>query len=166
MSRISIRSTFLFIFIFGVVSLAVAAYLQFVKHLAPCNLCIIQRVNMLLLTLICFIAVLHKTRRLTTILYSLLLIIVSVWSIIVGARHVWLQHLPPDQVPGCGPDLSYMLENFPISETIRQLFAGSGHCSAVQGVFMGLSLASWTLSAFVVLFLISLLQLIRGIHFK
>ena len=31
----------------------------------------------------------------------------------IAGRHVWLQHLPPDQVPACGPGLSYMVESMP-----------------------------------------------------
>ena len=30
-----------------------------------------------------------------------------------------LQHLPADKVPQCGPDLYFMLENFPLSRTLQ-----------------------------------------------
>ena len=47
---------------------------------------------------------------------------------------MWLQHLPKDKVPQCGPDLFFMLENFPLSQALQKLVMGSG------GLTMGLGL--------------------------
>ena len=66
----------------------------------------------------------------------------------VAARQVWLQHLPPDQVPACGPDLFFMVENFPLTRTLQNLFKGSGQCAEVTWRFLGLSIAEWSLLCF------------------
>jgi disulfide bond formation protein DsbB len=58
---------------------------------------------------------------------------------------VYLQHLPPEQVPACGPDLFYMLDNFPIARTLQMLLRGSGQCAEVHWRFLGLSIAEWSL---------------------
>lgn len=34
--------------------------------------------------------------------YAFLAGVAILWSVGVAGRHVWLQHLPPDQVPSCG----------------------------------------------------------------
>ena len=62
---------------------------------------------------------------------------------------MYLQHLPPDQVPACGPDLFYMVENLPVARTLTLLFRGSGQCAEVKWRFLGLSIAEWSLVWFV-----------------
>jgi disulfide bond formation protein DsbB len=66
-------------------------------------------------------------------------------------RHVWLQHLPADQVPSCGPGLDYILERFPLGEALRLVFSGSGECAATDWLFLGLSMPAWVLIALAVL---------------
>jgi disulfide bond formation protein DsbB len=69
----------------------------------------------------------------------------------IASRQVWLQHLPADQVPACGPDLFFMLENFPLAQTLKRLVSGTGECAKVDWTFLGLSIAEWSLACFVVL---------------
>jgi disulfide bond formation protein DsbB len=70
----------------------------------------------------------------------------------VAARHVWLQHLPPDQVPACGPGLSYMVESLPsYLDVVRKVLQGSGECAKVDWTFLGFSMPEWTLLCFVLL---------------
>jgi disulfide bond formation protein DsbB len=74
----------------------------------------------------------------------------------IAARHVWLQHLPPDKVPDCGPGLDYMLDAFPISKALKMVFTGSGECAKVDWQFLGLSMPEWTLAWFAIFALGSL----------
>src|SRR5262249_7835244 len=73
----------------------------------------------------------------------------------VAGRQVWLQHLPADKVPQCGPDLFFMVENFPLSRTLKTLFAGTGECAAVDWTFLRLSIAERALVRLAALFLYS-----------
>ena len=75
-------------------------------------------------------------------------------------HHVWLQSLPADQVPACGPGLAYMFEVFPFMEAFTMLLQGDGTC-AVPHPFLGWSIPGWTLIAFVGLALINVYQLVR-----
>jgi len=79
----------------------------------------------------------------------------------VAARHVWLQHLPPDQVPACGPSLEYMLETLPFSETLSIVMMGDGNCAETMWTFLGLSIPEQTLALFVVVTAICLWQAFR-----
>jgi disulfide bond formation protein DsbB len=47
-------------------------------------------------------------------------------------------------VPQCGPDLLFMLQNFPLSHTLQKLFDGTGECAVVDWKFLGLSIAGWS----------------------
>ena len=113
---------------FGVsaILLGYAYYLQFFEGLEPCPLCIFQRVGMAGVGGFFLLAALHHPARIGARIYALLIACSALAGGIVSARHVWLQHLPPDQVPECGPGLEYMLDVFPLNEALRMVFHGFG----------------------------------------
>ena len=69
----------------------------------------------------------------------------------LAARHVWLQSLPADQVPACGPGLDYIMDAFPLLDALELVFTGSGECAEVNWSFLGLSMPGWTFLWFVAL---------------
>ena len=99
------------------------------------------------------LAALHGRGR---ALYGRLAALFAAGGFAVAARQVWLQHLPPDRVPQCGPDLYFMLENFPLSRTLKTLVSGTGECAVVDWTFLGFSIAEWSLGWFAVLFFYAL----------
>jgi disulfide bond formation protein DsbB len=83
------------------------------------------------------------------IAYGLGALLFALGGLATAARQVCLQHLPADQVPACGPDLYFMVENFPLARTLQLLLRGSGQCAEVHWTFLGLSIAEWSLAWFV-----------------
>ncbi len=140
-----------------------ALYLQHLQDLEPCPLCIFQRVFVIVAGVIMLLAALHYPGTGGRRLYGLALLLPGIAGIVVAGRHVWLQNLPADQVPECGPGLEYMLQAFPFSEAMSMVFTGSGECAEVQWAFMGLSIPSWTLIIFIVLSLFAL-SLVAGLR--
>ena len=69
----------------------------------------------------------------------------------IAGRHVWLTHLPPDQVPACGPPLDFMMEASPLADVVTQVLTGSGECAKVDWTFLGMSMPAWALAWFVLL---------------
>lgn len=126
-------------------------YLQFVEGLAPCPLCLLQRVAFLLLGLVFLVAALHRPPLPGRRWYAGLIVVVAGMGATIAARHVYLQSLPPEQAPACGADIGYMLAHFPLSETIILIFRGTGDCGSVVWQFLGLSIPGWALAWFVVL---------------
>src|SRR4051812_29935110 len=107
--KLTPRLAFLAGFLISGGLIAFALYLQYFEYQDPCPLCILQRVVYIALMVVFLIAALHGPRRTGVTVYSSLLVVVSLIGIGIAARHVWLQHLPKDKVPACGPGLSYML---------------------------------------------------------
>src|SRR5262249_52132142 len=66
----------------------------------------------------------------------------------IAARHTWIQHLPEDQRPACGPSLDFMLETFGPVKSIGRILRGSGECGKVDWTFLSFSIPEWTLAAF------------------
>ncbi len=123
-------------------------YFQLLSELEPCPLCISQRVVMIIVGVCFLIAALHNPGAKGIKIYAGLGLLLSLLGAAISTRHVWLQHLPPDQVPECGPGLEYVYNNFPLSETIKLLFNGTGDCAEVLWTFLGLSIPAWTFFAF------------------
>src|SRR5690606_36797676 len=96
--------------------LAYAYYTQFALGLEPCPLCIFQRVGVLAAGLLFLVAAIHGARRAGRRIYGVLIVLATAAGAAVSARHVWLQSLPPDQVPACGPGLAYMMDVFSFGE--------------------------------------------------
>ena len=128
-----------------------ALYLQYYEYQNPCPLCILQRVVYFALMGVFLVGALHGPRRTGTLVYSSLLVLVSLVGAGIAARHVWLQHLPKDKVPECGPGLAYILDRFPLFSAFEKIFRGSGECAEVGWRLFGLSVAEWSLVWFVLL---------------
>ena len=126
-------------------------YLQYVQGLEPCPLCMVQRGFFYLLIATFVIAALHAPARVGAWVYTAFAVLFAAGGAATAGRQVWLQHLPADKVPQCGPDLFFMLENMPLSRTLQKLIQGSGECAAVDWKFLGLSIAGWALAWFIAL---------------
>ena len=136
--------------------LAAGAYMKFVEELEPCPLCISQRLAILATGLIFLLAAIHN-RGLK--IYAMLGALSALIGAGVSSRHVWLQHLPPDQVPECSPGLEYVFQHFPLADTVKLMLTGTGECSQIDATFLGMSIPAWTLIAFLMLASFSLASL-------
>ena len=117
-------------------------YLQFVQDLDPCPLCILQRVAYLGIGLVCLVGFLHGS---ATRIYNALALVCALAGAAIAGRQVWLQHLPPERVPECGPGLDFILQAFPIFDALKLIFTGSGECAETVWTFLSLSIAEWSL---------------------
>jgi len=134
-----------------------AIFSQFQWGLEPCPLCIFQRIAFVALALVLLLAGLHAPRGAGgRIGYGLVALVPALVGAGIAARHVWLTHLPADQVPACGPPLSFMMEANPFTDVIRQVLTGSGECANVDWTFLGMSMPAWSLLWFVLLTLLVL----------
>jgi len=128
-----------------------ALYLQYVLHQEPCPLCMIQRVIFIAMLVLFAMAALHNPGRGGAKAYAGLLSLLAIGGVVAAGRHIWLQHLPKEQVPACGPGLDYMLENFPMAEVWKELMHGSGECAEKGWTLLGMGIPEWSLLLYVLL---------------
>lgn len=160
--ELSVRCWALMGLAFCVLMMAVALGLEHLAGLAPCPLCVFQRVAVIAAALVFAIAALHNPEgRGGAFGYALLSLLAVAAGIGLAARHLWLQSLPADEVPSCGPPLDYMMDMLPLQQVISQVLTASGECADISMRFLGLSLPGWTLIGFVVLALAPLGMLLR-----
>ncbi len=157
----SIRTTNLILFLGCATLLAIAFYLEFVVGMEPCPLCQTQRICVGLVGLIALIAFIHNPRHWGRRVYALIGLVFALGGAYFASRQLWLQSLPPDQVPACGPtNLSYMLDAWPFMDVLKVMLQGSGNCAEVDKVF-GVTIPLWNLLAFGGMALVNLWQLAR-----
>jgi disulfide bond formation protein DsbB len=134
-------------------------FLQFNRGLEPCPLCLVQRGFFYAVLAACLAGALHDR---WPAFYASVAALFAAGGASAAARQVWLQHLPPDKVPQCGPDLFFMLDNFPLSRTLKTLISGTGECAVVDWTFLGLSIAEWSLLWFVAFVLYFVWRAVAG----
>ena len=159
----SYRSLQVFLIVMTAIGMGYALFfLQQHMGLSPCPLCIFQRIGLMVMGGFALAAALINPKSKLIKLGLWLGSLAGIgWATGVAGRHVWLQHLPADQVPSCGPGLDYWLDTLPMSEVLNQVFAGSGECASVDWTFMGLSIPEQSLIFFSGLIIVHLLILLR-----
>jgi protein dithiol:quinone oxidoreductase len=129
-----------------------ALHTQINGGLLPCPLCIFQRIAFAALGLAFLFGGLHAPRGVAgRRAWAILVALVALVGTAIAGRHVWLQNLPADQVPACGPGLEWMLETTPVLGVMREVLTGSGECAEVDWTFLGLSMPAWSLAWFLLL---------------
>ena len=140
--------------------LAGALVMEHLLELTPCPLCLMQRIWFAIAGLISLAALIHSPRW---GIYPLLTMLAGLVGGGFAIRQLYLQSLPEDQVPACGPDMAYMLENFPLADVLAAMTSGTGDCAAVVWQF-GLTIPGWALVGFVVVIALAVIQLRAGVR--
>jgi protein dithiol:quinone oxidoreductase len=136
-------------FLFCAGMMAYALYAEHQLLLEPCPLCVFQRLATISLGVIFLLAALHDPRGFGRKVYALLLLVAAGAGLGVAGWHVWLQNLPADEVPACGPGFDYIIDAFPLADALRMIFSGSGECATTDWSFLGLSMPAWVAVCFV-----------------
>ncbi|WP_291821430.1 disulfide bond formation protein B [Marinobacter sp.] len=138
------RVVFLLIFIVCAALLGAAFYMEYVMGLEPCPLCWLQRYAFMGTGVVALLGALHGPGRLGVRIYGFFLLLTAGAGLGIAGRQLWLQNLPADQVPACGPSVEYMLEVLPWTEVLLTALRGTGDCAEVVWRFLGLSIPGWT----------------------
>ena len=146
LDRLSLRTWYIAVFLACVGLMAYALYAQHKMFLDPCPLCIFQRVAFIWIGAWALLAAIHNpASRGGRWFYGILVDSGCIAGAMIAWRHITLQNLPPDQIPDCGPGLSYMMDTMPFMEAMSAVLTGDGSCADIQWNFLGLSMPGWTL---------------------
>jgi disulfide bond formation protein DsbB len=161
MNLASPRSLFFLAFIGCVLMMAAALYLEHVVGLAPCPLCIVQRICVIGFGLVCLVAAIHDPRKVGRRVYSVIALLFVLAGGATAIRQIWLQTIPADQLPSCLPSLEYMMDALPFQDIARLVLHGTAECAEVSWTLIGLSIPEWTLLAFIAMAIFCVWQLLR-----
>ena len=150
------------VFLATVTTIGIALYLEHVMLFSPCGLCITQRVFFILCGLVCLASAIHNSAADGQKIYAFAAAAMCIFGSYFAGRQIWLQHLPEDLVPACGPGFTYIRDNFPFIQLLDFLLVGDGNCAEVQFRFLGIfSIAEMSIIAFTGLFIICLYTAFR-----
>jgi disulfide bond formation protein DsbB len=155
------RMLSLAIFLFAAGALLAGIFIEHQFELEPCSMCVFQRVMFMGVGLVALAAAIQNPGRLGRQIYAVLVLIFADLGAALAVRQLWLQQLPPDQVPTCPPSLDYMLEVLPFTEVLKVVLSGDGNCAEVAWSMLGLSIPGWSLVCFVVIVSAGMIQLVR-----
>lgn len=124
---------------------------QFYQHLDPCLLCIFQRVGMIALGLMFLAAAIHAPKGWGAKVYGVLILAAAGAGSAASIRHIYVQHLPEELTPPCGPGFGYLFQHLPFGQFLVKAFTGSADCSIVTWTFLGMTMPEWVLVWFVIL---------------
>jgi len=158
----SIRPSMLIGLLISLAMIAGALFFQYYMLLNPCPLCIVQSLIVMLLACLFLLAFIQAPKYWGRRIYGLLLAFTSIAGLAVAGRHTWLQYLPPERIPECGPGLEFWMKNLPTNEIIQKIFHGSGECAEVAWTFVSLSIPEWSLIAFGLFLIYSLKLFLMG----
>lgn len=155
------RLLFFLIFIGCAALLSTAIFINPFKDMNPCPMCMMQRAVFIALGALALIATLHNPAYLGQKVYASFLALISIGGASIAIRQLWLQSLPEDQIPACGPGIDYMIDVFPLLEVIEMSLRGTGDCAKVQWTLFNLSIPAWSLIAFTGITLLAIFILLR-----
>ncbi len=158
---VALTTGYLLGFLFCAGLLAAAYYFEYQLYLDPCPLCIVQRIITLVIGLLCLGAFFARNTRWPLRLMITGVLLASLGGIVVTDHHIWIQGLPADEVPECGPGLAYMMDSLSFSELLTAMLKGDGSCAEVSWTFLSLSMPQWMLLVFSGFLLVSMLGLLR-----
>jgi len=153
------KSINLSLFLLCVFLLAGAVFLQYELRLAPCPLCIIQRILFIVLGILFLLGTIlplkNKGRR---FLYGIIFLFSSLGAAVAG-RQIWLENLPAGIIVSCEASLNSLIQSLPFAELIKTLFQGTGQCTRSNWEFLDLTIPEWTFVFFIFFIIISIWQI-------
>ena len=145
-----IRAIFLLVFLGCASLVSYALYLQLVKNLLPCPLCVVQRVAYWLVGLIALLAFFHSPGTIGRRIYSGMMAVFAFTGAVVALRQSWLVRYPEAFECGISPEEKF-LNALPIAQWWPSMFEANGDCADVTWEFALLTLPDWSAIFFVAL---------------
>jgi disulfide bond formation protein DsbB len=139
---------------FILVGLAVAIQTQF--NLEPCPLCVTQRIVFIVIGCLFLLFSFIKPNQLIRFIHLTSLLITNIVGIVFASKHILIQSKWITVPAECGIDLDYMFENFPLTEAFSLLFKGTGDCSEIDWLFLGLTLPQLAFIAYIIFSILTL----------
>lgn len=127
--------------------LAIALYFQHVMALAPCFLCINQRIAVMIIGLGGILGLINPKNTILKFFAYLLWIGGSIFGLGLAAYQTYLQLNPPE-FSSCGAGMDYILANNSLIDAIPMLLEPTGNCSDISWVFLSLTMPQWMVVIF------------------
>jgi disulfide bond formation protein DsbB len=144
------RALFLMIFLGCAGLLTYAIYLQLIKNLLPCPLCVVQRVAYWVAGIAALAAFLQGPQAFGRKVSGAFIVIASAAGAAVALRQAWLVRYPEGFECGISPEEEF-LNALPLARWWPDMFEANGDCADVTWKFIGLTLPDWSAIFFILI---------------
>jgi len=144
-----IRAIFLLVFLGCASLVSYALYLQLVKNLLPCPLCVVQRVAYWVVGLIALLAFFHSPGTVGRRIYSGMMAVFAFTGAVIALRQAWLVRYPEAFECGISAEEKF-LNALPIAQWWSSMFEANGDCADAAWEFALLTLPDWSAIFFVI----------------
>jgi disulfide bond formation protein DsbB len=137
----SVKIMLLGVALSAIALLGVGLYLQFMRDMAPCPLCILQRYAFVAVALCCGIT--FALPAVATRIGAALATLAALTGACIAGWHLWVKAHPS---VSCGIDpLETSLNKIITAEWLPFLFQADGFCTTEYDPILGLSIPQWSL---------------------
>ena len=143
------RAIFILVFFTCISLIGYALYLQLVKNLLPCPLCVVQRIAYWLVGFTALLAFFHSPGETGWRIYNGLLAFFSFCGAVVALRQAWLVRFPEAFECGISPEEQF-LNALPLARWWPSMFEANGDCADVTWKFASLTLPDWSAIFFII----------------
>lgn len=150
----------------AILLLAFAVYVEYAQGLNPCSLCILQRLVYAFLGIMLFLVFLCYPKRLWMRIFGLFTILIALLGAFLAGRQVWLQLQPHATAEICMPGFSYIIAHLPWQQALQAMLQGADNCDVVDWVFLGWSMARWSLLCFIGFMLLGIYGTLKRLPLK
>ncbi len=161
MSLACSRSLFFMAFIAGAIALGASYYLEYAVGLAPCSLCLVQRLFLTLLCVCSGVAAVHGPKRIGLGFYWLLTLGASLGGTTAAWRQVLIQSDPVLQLHHCPAVPEAFLGGLSWLCALQRMLSGGAECAEITWTLFDLSIPEWSLLFFVAVSILAVYQLLR-----
>lgn len=127
----------------------IALVFQYVMNLAPCIMCVYQRVALFSILLAGLVGYFSCSYKLGRLLAFVLWAIGAIWGLLIAIEHVDMQNAAFSLFFTCE-----FIPNFPtwapLHEWIPFLFEATGDCSDINWQFLGYSMPQWMIVVYAI----------------
>ena len=141
-----IKPALLAIALIAIALLGVGLYLQFVREMSPCPLCILQRYAFVAVAAFCLIALALPAAAVRAA--AALAALSAITGAVIAGWHLWVKAHP---AVSCGIDpLETSLNKIFTAKLMPFLFQADGFCTTEYDPILGLSIPQWSLIWFAI----------------
>ena len=141
-----IKPALLSIALIAIALLGVGLYLQFVREMSPCPLCILQRYAFVAVAIFCLIALALPAAAARAA--AALAALSAITGAVIAGWHLWVKAHP---AVSCGIDpLETSLNTIFTAKLMPFLFQADGFCTTEYDPILGLSIPQWSLIWFAI----------------
>lgn len=149
------------VFLVCISLLGYAFYLQLVKNLLPCPLCVVQRIAYWLVALTALVAFFHTPGRTGRHIYGGAMALFAAFGAAVALRQSWLVRYPESFECGISPEEAF-LNALPLARWWPDMFEANGDCADVNWTFASLTLPDWSALFFIVFTVVGLYMMVTA----